>query len=507
MQIRTQQYLGTLIAALAILSITLMLFYSMEQANKAIERSNLASNIVAGGISRLRLVAFEYIVNRPERAKVQWKMRHESLTRMLNQNVFHEPDELALLAELKENHRSMKETFDSLVALDARRDSSPQAQALAQEVERRLVTQIMTMTQDSVMNGARLVRLTDLRSVEAQHRTTWVVIMLAGLIGLIVAINFYTAHRRILIPIEQLKQGAKAFSRGEFDYRTALTINNELGELSQAFDQMAARLAQTMRALEQKTALLQETNKELESFSYSVSHDLRAPLRGIDGWSLALIEDYGEQLDKTAHEYLERIRFDTQRMGSLIDDMLQLARVTRSELRREPVDLSALATSIGKRLRQARSGQHIEFTIAPGLHADGDLRLLDIALTNLLDNACKFSTTRTISHVVFGVTNTEVPGTGQRCEAFFVGDNGVGFDMGHAQRLFGAFQRMHSTTQFPGTGIGLATVQRVMARHGGRVWASSQPDQGAIFYFMLGPTGRAERGTQAPAETADKETS
>ena len=486
MQIRTQQYLGTLITTIAIALIAAVLLYSMQQAERAVMRSNHASKIVSGGISRLRLVAFEYIVNRPERAKLQWQQRHDSLTRMFNEEVFVEADEKALLNSLKENHQYMKETFAALVALEAQSDASGAAQLLSREVERRLVTQIMVMTQDSVTKGARLARLSDLRRVEAQRRTTWVVLLLVGLIGVIVAINFFSAKRRILLPIETLKRGTKAYARGDFNSRTGLKINNELGELSQAFDQMAAQLAQTMAALEQKTGLLQETNKELESFSYSVSHDLRAPLRGIDGWSLALMEDYGTQLDKTAHEYLERIRFETQRMGSLIDDMLELARVTRSELKREPVDLTAVATAIGERLKRSRSEQHIEFSISKELKVDGDLRLLEIALTNLLDNACKFSSTRAIAKVVFGTTLADDPDTGLPGKVFFVGDNGVGFDMAHAQRLFGAFQRMHAATEFPGTGIGLATVQRVMIRHGGKVWAQSRPDQGAIFYFKLG---------------------
>ncbi len=505
MQIKTQQYVSTLVAAMAIMVITATLFYSMVQADKAIIRSNLASSIVAGGISRLRLVAFEYIVNRPERAKVQWLQRHASLTKLLNQDIFPEPDEKALIIDLKENHQYMKETFDALVALDAQPKNSLQARMLGQEVEQRLVTQVMMMTQDSVTKGARLVRLTDSRSLEAQRRTTWLVMMLAGVIGLIIAVNFFTAKRRILMPIEILKRGAKAFASGEFQFRTDLKINNELGELSQTFDQMAARLAQTMAALEHKSASLQEANKELESFSYSVSHDLRAPLRGIDGWSLALLEDYGAQLDQTARDYIDRIRFDTQRMGGLIDDMLQLARVTRSELKRESVDLTALANEICERIKKARSGQTIAFNIAPGLRADGDARLLEIALTNLLDNACKFSSTRNIAHVVFGTTVAEEPGTGVSGEVFFVGDNGVGFDMAHTQRLFGAFQRMHAASQFPGTGIGLATVQRVMLRHGGRVWASSRVDQGAIFYFKLTSTRLPVDAPPSPALTADKD--
>jgi len=230
----------------------------------------------------------------------------------------------------------------------------------------------------------------------------------------------------------------------------------------------------------ERTVQLEATNKELEAFSYSVSHDLRAPLRGIDGWSQALIEDYGSNLDPTALGYLSRVRSETQRMGLLIDDLLQLSRLSRTEMRREDIDLSAMARRIAARLREENPQRRIEFTIQDGLCVPGDTRLLEVAFTNLLSNAVKFTGPRPIAHIEVGATEAE----GGR--VFFVRDNGVGFDMAYASALFGAFQRLHKMSQFPGTGIGLATVQRVVRRHGGRVWAQSEPDAGATFYFTIG---------------------
>jgi len=228
-----------------------------------------------------------------------------------------------------------------------------------------------------------------------------------------------------------------------------------------------------------RTVQLEASNRELEAFCYSVSHDLRAPLRGIDGWSLALLEDYRDKLDGKGRQQLQRVRSDTQRMGRLIDDLLLLSRVARGPIQRGPVDLTALAQSIAARLQEAAPERQVEFTVQPGLVAQGDGRLLDIVLSNLLGNAWKFSGGRSVARVEFG--RTEVDGR----PAFFVRDNGVGFDMIYAQRLFGAFQRMHKASEFPGTGIGLATVQRVIQRHGGRVWAEAQVDRGATFYFTL----------------------
>jgi hypothetical protein len=231
--------------------------------------------------------------------------------------------------------------------------------------------------------------------------------------------------------------------------------------------------------LKGQSAQLESINKELEAFSYSVSHDLRAPLRGIDGWSLALLEDYGSQLDGQAKTYLERVRSETQHMGQLIDDLLQLSRLTSAEMSIGKVDLSALAGRIAGSLQKAQPDRRVEFVIQPRLNAHGDARLLEIALTNLLGNAFKFTGKTPQARIQFGQTEIE----GQR--AFFVRDNGAGFDMALAKKLFGAFQRMHKASDFPGTGVGLTTVQRIVHRHGGRIWAEAAVDQGATFYFAL----------------------
>jgi PAS domain S-box-containing protein len=229
----------------------------------------------------------------------------------------------------------------------------------------------------------------------------------------------------------------------------------------------------------ERTSQLEAANRELESFAYSVSHDLRAPLRGIDGWSLALLEDYGGQFDARARKYLDRVRQETQRMGVLIDDLLELSRVTRSEMRQAPVDLSAIAERIAARQKEAHPDRALSFSIEPDLHARGDARLLEVALANLIENAVKFTRPRERALIEVGAARQN----GHR--GFFVRDNGVGFDPRHAAMLFGPFQRLHKASEFPGTGIGLATVKRVIHRHGGDVWAESEPDRGATFGFSL----------------------
>jgi PAS domain S-box-containing protein len=233
-------------------------------------------------------------------------------------------------------------------------------------------------------------------------------------------------------------------------------------------------------ALARAKETAEAASRELEAFSYSVAHDLRAPLRGIDGFSQALLEDHTAMLDEEGREHLRRVRESAQRMAELIDDLLELSRVTRSELRRERVDLTALAQAAAARLRRAEPDRAVELTVSSGLSGSGDPRLLAIVLENLLGNAWKFTGKRAKARIEFGQSDDNGH------SVYYVRDDGVGFDMAYAEQLFGVFQRLHGQREFEGTGIGLATVQRIIRRHGGRVWAEGEVDRGATFYFTLG---------------------
>ena len=231
--------------------------------------------------------------------------------------------------------------------------------------------------------------------------------------------------------------------------------------------------------VQERTAQLEAVVKELEAFAYSVSHDLRTPLRSLDGFSQALLEDYAGQLDAEGQDYLRRIRAASQRMDQLIDDLLMLSRLTRSNVYREIVDLSALVQTIAEELGQAEPARRVEFVIPPGIKACVDARLMQIALENMLGNAWKFTSAHPDARIEFGAMRKN----GVR--VYFVRDDGVGFDMTYAGKLFGPFQRLHTPEEFPGTGIGLATVQRIIHRHGGQIWAEGAVEQGATFYFTL----------------------
>jgi PAS domain S-box-containing protein len=229
----------------------------------------------------------------------------------------------------------------------------------------------------------------------------------------------------------------------------------------------------------ERTAQLEASNRELDAFSYSVSHDLRGPLNRIKGFSQALLEDYSEQLDQQGQDYLRRIGNSSLHMAELIDDLLKLSKVSRMEIYHEPIELSALVNVCLKELQAREPQRNIEISVTPGLVVEGDTALLRIVLENLIDNACKFTRQEEVAQIEFGQTDQA------NQSAYYIRDNGAGFDMKHAAKLFTAFQRLHSDQEFSGTGIGLSIVSRIIHRHGGEVWAEGEPCKGACFYFTL----------------------
>jgi ABC-type amino acid transport substrate-binding protein len=293
-------------------------------------------------------------------------------------------------------------------------------------------------------------------SVRVEYRPNWSEILkwalvIGGSFTLILGLSLFW-NRRLAREIEKRKQAEEAINK----------LNAELEQ----------------RVLE-RTAQLSAANKELESFSYSVSHDLRAPLRGIDGFSQALLEEYGNKLDDTGKAYLSRVRKATQKMGFLIDDMLKLLKVIRAEFHIESIDLSSMTRTIAAELHTNNPDRAVDVIIQEGIIVQGDPYLVQIAMGSLMDNAWKFIGSKALPKIEFGAVIKD----GETC--YFIRDNGAGFDMAYVDKLFGAFQRLHTTDQFPGTGIGLSTVQRIIHRHGGQVWAEAEVGKGAVFYFTL----------------------
>ena len=272
-------------------------------------------------------------------------------------------------------------------------------------------------------------------------------------------------------------------------------LEREVGERGRAEQEVLRLNSELEQRVRERTAQLEYTNRELESFCYAVSHDLRGPLRAIDGFSQALLQDCTPHLPQNGQRFLQRIRASTQRMGQLIEDLLTLSKVSRGDLIRREVDLSEVARQIVADLEQREPERKVEVVTWENIHADGDPRLLRAALENLIGNAWKFTSKMERPRIEIGSLRDSGRTT------FFVRDNGVGFDMAYADKLFGAFQRLHAESEFPGTGIGLATVQRIVHRHGGRIWAHAAPGKGAAFFFTLAPeaAGTVERTAAAPA--------
>jgi signal transduction histidine kinase len=267
--------------------------------------------------------------------------------------------------------------------------------------------------------------------------------------------------------------GAGAGKEGEWMCQQILRVL----KAERARDDLLATLEQHVA---ERTAELQVANRHLEAFSYSVAHDLRAPLRAVSGFATALAEDCGESLGADGHAHLQRILGGARHMGDLIDGLLELARVVKADLRRQTIDLTSLAGVVLQELRAAEPARRVDVIAAPGLHAVGDQALVRAVLTNLLGNAWKYSAKRREARIELGQEGNEAG-----MPVFFVKDNGAGFDMTRAAKLFGVFQRLHRADEFPGHGVGLAVVERIVSRHGGRIWAESRPDAGATFFFTL----------------------
>lgn len=436
----------------------------------------------------------EYLLYGSPRAVRQIRQQHAVLLRLLDTAGYDKPDERAALARIRQGHEDMDHLLELLL----------KGQAGSRE---QIAGALLVKVQDLQHRARLLSRQQFDQVVVIQRRVDRQVLLALGILALLSGTVLVLMGHRLLTGLKQLEQGIKRVEGGDLDYRIAVTGADELVRLGEAFNAMTRRLSATTTSMDrlraemaqreraeeevrrlnasleqrvqERTAELTAANKELDSFAYAVSHDLRAPLRAMNGFAQALAEDYGDRLEGEAKAYLDQIGTASKRMSDLVDGILTLSRCTRGGLEREVVDLSSMVNGLLEELARSDPARRVAVDVEPGLAVLGDPRMLEVVVSNLLENAWKYTGKAAEPAIRIYVELRD--GQTWTC----VADNGAGFDMAHAEHLFQPFQRLHRQDEFPGIGIGLATVQRIVHRHGGHIEGQGAPDQGAKFCFYL----------------------
>jgi len=478
MKISTKGRLATTTALAATCLIAGVIWWANLEVEDANSKRRQTTEL-ARGLTELRLVTFEYMLLRHDRPRDQERAVSSRLARLIEDAPFTEPGPREVLAHLREQSATAHRLFEELAAAPAGDSANAVENQSVRRFQAQLSSRLLILQQESLADAFRLTDFSTERINAAQQRVVIVILAGLGLIAMTTLGAAWLINRDVLAPIGRLEQSTREVAAGNWSYKLDIASEDEIGEMSRNFDAMTQSLRASFAQIERSNQELAALNQEIEAFSYSVSHDLRGPLRSMDGFSLALLEDYGDKLDDEAKDSLQRIRAASQRMGRLIDELLGLSRVTRAELRLKPVSLSEIAHEIADTLTHQQPARKVQWQIEEGLTVYADKALMQIAMQNLLENAWKF-TSKTEKPVI-RVGSVEQDGR----KACFVADNGVGFDMTYADRLFGAFQRLHHESEFSGTGIGLAIVQRIFRRHEGKIWAQAQPGLGATFFFHL----------------------
>ncbi len=458
MKISTTGRIITVTTLGTIVLIAAMVGWAQAEVSAA-DRQRVRAGEITRALSDLRLVSFEFILHRPERARLQEQQTAAHLDLLLSDGPFRAGGPVHLAGRAARPRRGRAPALRG-AARPARRDADADADVVAnRRYLAQLTTRLLLQHQEMASDALLLADHTRARIDAAQGRLIFVILGGLALMAVTTAVAAWLIHCKVLRPVRRIEEGTREVAAGNLDFRLNLASNDEIGQMARNFDAMTDALRSSFEQIERSNHELAALNKEMEAFSYSVSHDLRAPLRSMDGFSLSLLEDYGDKLDDEGRDSLVRIRNASQRMGRLIDELLGLARVTRTELKVRQVDLSAMVREIAESLQQRQPERSVQWQIDDGIEVRADRALLHIALQNLLENAWKFTARTDEPLIRVGTVEHE----GQ--PACFVADNGVGFDMAYADRLFGAFQRMHHENEFPGTGIGLAIVQRIFHRH------------------------------------------
>jgi signal transduction histidine kinase len=487
MKISTRLSLAGLFSVGIVVVIGTMLLFATKQVRRELTKNETAGEIF-NAVNAVRYLTLEYVLRHEDRAQTQWQLKHASLAKLLASTTeFTGLQEQVIMDDLRHTHESIGSLFPQLITSHRERQSNNGKGAVLEELESRLIGHITNKTQTMLSNALSLARQSRAGVLEAQHRVSIAVMAFGGIVVCIIVSTLFLTLRSVTQPLAKLREGTAVVGAGNLDFQLGVTTRDEIGELARAFDQMTEKLKTTTVSrdeLEQRvierTDQLEAANKELEAFSYSISHDLRAPLRAIHGFSRILLEEHAPHLADEAQRYLRLVRDNAQHMGQLIDDLLAFSRLSRQPLKRQRVVYADLVRQVLGDLGSEHVGRRVDIAVGDLPLCQADPALLKQVLVNLCTNALKFTRQREVAVIEIGCSKAS-----GEC-VYFVKDNGVGFDMQYVGKLFGVFQRLHRVNEYDGTGVGLAIVQRIIARHGGRVWAEAAVNQGATFYFTLG---------------------
>lgn len=486
-----------LLPAALVIIVGLAFFSTSRRMGETRAEHRLAQEITRTQFERAAL-RDEYLRFRTERAKTQWHLKTASIERLLliASKSLRDKNERALVDDMRQSLGKTIDLFSRLEATDGKEDLWGRGRESA-ELRERVMGQLMVHARELLSNAQQLEALADAKLSSTYLRTSWIVFGFVVSFSLIISAGSFFIGSNIFRRVVKLHDGMKVATAGNLDYTVDAGGDDEFGKLAHAFNEMTGTLRKTYfklreykehleELIESRTAQLDAANKELEAFAYSVSHDLRAPLRHITGFMGLLEKCSASNLDEKGRRYLGIIAESANHMGLLIDDLLSFSRMGRAEMQQTAVDLNRIVEEALKTVEDETRGKNIAFAIDELPEIQGDPAMLRVVFTNLLSNAVKFTRQKEGALVEVGhIRNNDE-------HVLFVRDNGVGFDMRYVDKLFGVFQRLHGESEFEGTGIGLATVRRVIHRSGGRTWAEGKVGEGATFYFSL-PDGSGNR--------------
>jgi signal transduction histidine kinase len=501
MKVKQRLQLNVALPVFAAGVVLLVLIVSTYHVIRAVGASNIAGDIVISAFERLTL-RNDYIQSGSERAKVQWLSKHERISRLLAKAEvnFKDPVDQRIVSEMIANQESINRIFSAIIKNREEVKKPASASGLFLETEERLLTQLNTKLYKLVSDARGLQDSRREAFLSTLHLAAWGITCILILVFAAAIVNSWLMGRLITKRIQSLRTGALAIGEGKFDHKIDVGGNDELAELSGSFNAMATRLLGSYHDLENeigerkraeeltrelnddltvKNVQLVSANKELEAFIYSVSHDLRQPLRAIASFSQMVQRGLQGELREKEKGYLTRVVENAARMNNIIESMLSLSRISRQETKPLEIDMTRMVEAIVSNLREAHPERRAEVAIESGLTAVADEGLMAAVLENLIGNAWKFTTGTEKACIEFGAIERD------KQTVYFVRDNGAGFDPACTEDMFKPFHRLHSESEYEGMGVGLSVVERVINRHGGRVWAEGDIGKGATVFFTL----------------------